>query len=57
MSVQVGTMLWKGFMLSGFSGIQLLAGMHLFTADQCILRLKVLSGRVCIKKLLIQPIS
>ena len=44
------------FDLSGFSGIQLLSGMHLYTAEQCSLRLTVLSGRVCVKRLLTQPV-
>ena len=45
------------FELSGFSGTQLLAGMHLYTADQCVLRLTALSGCVSVRKLLIQPVT
>ena len=45
------------FDLSGCGDTQLLSGMNLYTADRCALRLTVLSGCVCVKKLLIQPVS
>ena len=53
---QNGTLL-GAFDLSGYNGTQLLSGMHLYTADQCELRLTVLSGRACINRLLISPVS
>ena len=43
------------FDLSGYSGIQLLSGMNLYTASRCTLRLTVRSGSVCIRRLLIRP--
>ena len=45
------------FDLSGCRGTQLLSGMHLYTTEQCELRLTVLSGCACVKRLLIQPAS
>ena len=50
-------MLLGVFDLSGYNGTQLLSGMHLYTADQCELRLTVLSGCACVRRLLICPVS
>ena len=44
------------FDLSACPGTQLLSGMHLYTADVCELRLTVLSGSVCVGRLLVRPV-
>ena len=57
LEIRQNGMLLGVFDLSGYNGTQLLSGMHLYTADQCELRLTVLSGCACVRRLLICPVS
>lgn len=43
--------------LSGYGGVQLLSGMHLYNAARCELRVTVTSGCVCVERLLVRPAS
>ena len=43
------------FELSACREVQLLSGMHLYTADQSELCFRMLQGSACIRRLMIQP--